>query len=256
MQRHWNIEVRRSILIVDPPGNWTATIHDIDNEFKNLHSANAAIFFPHIKAPDLLDDNNNNPRSFVPSGIVTGAIARTDTNSGVWKAPAGTDTALVGVSDLTVLLTDDENSVLNQKGINCLRVFHDIGIVIGGSRTMSKIVQWKYLPVRRTALYIEESIYRGTQWAVFELNDERLWSQIRLNIGSFMKDLFVRGAFQGGNPKEAYFVKCDNKTTTQNDIEKGVVNIVVGFAPLKPAEFVIIQVQQQTGNQKRKMKMN
>jgi phage tail sheath protein FI len=107
--------------------------------------------------------------------------------------------------------------------------------------------QWKYVPVRRLALFIEESLYRGTQWVVFEPNDEPLWSQIRLNLGAFMHDLFRQGAFQGTTPREAYFVKCDRETTTQNDIDRGIVNIIIGFAPLKPAEFVVIKIQQIAG---------
>jgi len=107
--------------------------------------------------------------------------------------------------------------------------------------------EYKYVPVRRLALYIEESLYRGTQWVVFEPNDEPLWAQIRLNIGAFMHGLFRQGAFQGKTPRDAYFVKCDKETTTQNDIDLGIVNIVVGFAPLKPAEFVIIKIQQIAG---------
>lgn len=107
--------------------------------------------------------------------------------------------------------------------------------------------EYKYIPVRRLALFIEESLYRGTQWVVFEPNDEPLWAQIRLNLGAFMQTLFRQGAFQGITPREAYFVKCDKETTTQNDINLGVVNIIVGFAPLKPAEFVIIKIQQMAG---------
>jgi uncharacterized protein len=106
---------------------------------------------------------------------------------------------------------------------------------------------YKYLPVRRLALYLEESLYRGTQWVVFEPNDEPLWSQIRLNVGAFMQTLFQQGAFQGTTPLQAYFVKCDSETTTQTDIDLGIVNIVVGFAPLKPAEFVVISIQQIAG---------
>lgn len=148
-------------------------------------------------------------------------------------------------------MTDDENGTLNPLGINCLRVMPAAGRVVWGARTMKGADrlanQWKYLPVRRTALYIEESLYRGTQWAVFEPNDEPLWSQIRLNVGAFMQDLFQKGAFQGSTPKEAYLVKCDKETTTQSDIDRGIVNIVVGFAPLKPAEFVIIKITQLAG---------
>ena len=125
------------------------------------------------------------------------------------------------------------------------------GIVSWGARTLNgndqQTSEWKYIPVRRMALFLEESLYRGTKWVVFEPNDEPLWSQIRLNLGAFMQDLFRQGAFQGKTPQEAYFVKCDSETTTQSDIDHGIVNILVGFAPLKPAEFVIIKIQQIAG---------
>jgi hypothetical protein len=141
--------------------------------------------------------------------------------------------------------------MLNPLGVNCLRTFPIIGSVVWGSRTLRGADlladEYKYVPVRRLALYLEESLFRGTQWVVFEPNDEPLWSQIRLNVGAFMQNLFRQGAFQGKTPSEAYFVKCDKETTTQNDINLGVVNVVVGFAPLKPAEFVIIKIQQMAG---------
>ena len=156
-----------------------------------------------------------------------------------------------GVAELTVKLTDLENGRLNPLGVNCLRAFPIIGRTIWGSRTLKGADQlaseWKYVPVRRTALFIEESLFRGTQWVAFEPNDEPLWSQIRLNVGAFMHNLFRQGAFQGTTPRDAYFVKCDKETTTQNDIDRGIVNIVVGFAPLKPAEFVIVKLQQIAG---------
>jgi Bacteriophage tail sheath protein len=152
---------------------------------------------------------------------------------------------------LTVKLTDGENGQLNPLAVNCLRAFPVIGRVVWGARTLRGADQlaseWKYLPVRRLALFIEESLFRGTQWVVFEPNDEPLWAQIRLNVGAFMQGLFRQGAFQGSSPREAYFVKCDKETTTQNDIDQGIVNIVVGFAPLKPAEFVVIKIQQIAG---------
>jgi phage tail sheath protein FI len=177
--------------------------------------------------------------------------ARIDASRGVWKAPAGTEASVRGVQALEYRLTDAENGILNPLGINCLRTFPIFGNVCWGGRTLEGADQlaseWKYIPVRRTALYIEESLYRGTTWVVFEPNDEPLWAQIRLNVGAFMHDLFRQGAFQGTTPQQAYFVKCDKETTTQNDIDRGVVNIVVGFAPLKPAEFVIIQIQQIAG---------
>jgi hypothetical protein len=178
-------------------------------------------------------------------------MARTDTNRGVWKAPAGLDASINGVVALEVNLNDAENGVLNPLGINCLRFFGDSGRVVWGARTLRGADQladdYKYIPVRRLALYIEESLYRGTQWVVFEPNDEPLWAQIRLNVGAFMHGLFRQHAFQGQTPKDAYFVKCDNETTPQDQINLGIVNIIVGFAPLKPAEFVVIQIQQMAG---------
>jgi len=155
------------------------------------------------------------------------------------------------VPELSVGLTDPENGELNPLGINCLRTFPAAGRVVWGARTRQGddrlTSEWKYIPVRRLALFIEESLFRGTQWVVFEPNDEPLWAQIRLNVGAFMHNLFRQGAFQGRTPREAYFVKCDSETTTQDDRNRGVVNIQVGFAPLKPAEFVVIQIQQMAG---------
>jgi phage tail sheath protein FI len=136
-------------------------------------------------------------------------------------------------------------------GINCLRAFPVAGQVVWGARTLRGADQLedqnKYIPVRRTTLFLEVSLLRGLQWAVFEPNDEPLWSAIRLNVGAFMQTLFRQGAFQGTSPRDAYFVKCDNETTTQADIDLGVVNVIVGFAPLKPAEFVVISIQQLAG---------
>jgi phage tail sheath protein FI len=188
----------------------------------------------------------------VPCGAVAGVMARTDFRRGVWKAAAGLEAGLNGVFRLTVPMTDAENGELNPLGINCLRTMPAIGPVIWGARTLvgdDRLAnQWKYVPVRRVALWIEETLYRNTKWAVFEPNDEPLWSSLRLNIGAFMQDLFRQGAFQGQSPKDAYFVKCDSSTTTQNDIDRGIVNVIVGFAPLKPAEFVILYIQQIAGN--------
>jgi hypothetical protein len=184
-------------------------------------------------------------------GAVAGIFARTDAQRGVWKAPAGTDATLDGVAELAVTLTDNEIGKLNPIAVNCLRAAPAAGHVIWGARTRNGAdrlaSEWKYLPVRRTALFLEESLYRGTQWVVFEPNDEPLWSQIRLNVGAFMNNLFKQGAFAGTTPKEAFFVKCDSETTTQDDVNLGIVNIIVGFAPLKPAEFVVISLQQIAG---------
>ncbi len=169
----------------------------------------------------------------------------------MWKAPAGLEATLNGVVDLSVPLTDPENGELNPLGINCLRIRPAAGPAVWGARTRQGddrlASEWNYVPVRRLALYLEESLYRGLQWVVFEPNDEPLWAQIRLNAGGFLQNIFRQGAFQGSTPQQAYFVKCDRETTTQNDIDRGIVNIVVGFAPLKPAEFVILKIQQIAG---------
>jgi phage tail sheath protein FI len=249
---------RRAMLIVDPPAAWSANPNTAVPAaiaglpalgLSGLNARNAAIYFPRVIEPDLL--RNGQLDTFVPCGIIAGVMARTDTQRGVWKAPAGLDATLNGIQGLAVNLNDDDNGLLNPIGINCLRSFGINGRVVWGARTLRGADQladdYKYVPVRRLALYIEESLYRGTQWVVFEPNDEPLWAQIRLNVGAFMHNLFRQGAFQGKTPQDAYFVKCDKETTTQNDINLGIVNIVVGFAPLKPAEFVIIQIQQMAG---------
>lgn len=241
---------RRAMVIVDPPEDW-ATPQDVIDDLSALapRSENAAIFFPRVLMADPLRENRL--ETFAPSGAIAGIFARTDAQRGVWKAPAGLDATLVGVSALQTTLTDGENGRLNPQGVNCLRSFPVAGRVVWGSRTLRGADQlaseWKYVPVRRTALFLEESLFRGTQWVVFEPNDEPLWAQIRLNVGAFMQDLFRQGAFQGTSARSAYFVKCDSETTTQSDIDLGIVNIHVGFAPLKPAEFVVISIQQLAG---------
>jgi hypothetical protein len=210
---------------------------------------NAAFYFPWVQAPDPL--NQNRPGYFPPCGFVAGIYARTDGTRGVWKAPAGTEATLAGASGVAVSLNDKQNGLLNPIAANCIRNFNVYGIVVWGARTMQGNdeigSEWKYVPVRRTALFIEESLFRALKWVVFEPNDEPLWAEIRLNVGAFMQNLFRQHAFQGLTPADAYFVKCDKETTTQNDINLGIVNIVVGFAPLKPAEFVVIQIQQMAG---------
>lgn len=206
----------------------------------------AAYYFPWVQAPDPLA--NNRQRLFPPSGFVAGIYAATDANRGVWKAPAGINAALSSEVGLQYVLTDMQNGTLNQQAVNCLREFQIYGDVVWGARTLQGAdavgSQWKYVPIRRFALFLEASLYEGTQWVVFEPNDETLWSQIRLNVGSFMQGLFLQGAFQGISPQQAYFVKCDAENNPQSSINQGIVNILVGFAPLYPAEFVVIQIQQ------------
>lgn len=244
-------EERRAVLIIDIP-EATNNLQDARDWLEDnalFRHRNAAAYFPRPRIPDPL--NEYRLKSVGASGTIAGLYARTDATRGVWKAPAGIEAALRNVSDLDYKLTDPENGQLNPLGLNCLRNFDIYGNVCWGSRTLvgadQQASEWKYIPVRRIALFIEESLFRGTQWVVFEPNDEPLWAQIRLNVGAFMHNLFRQGAFQGTTPKEAYLVKCDSETTTQNDINLGVVNILVGFAPLKPAEFVIIRIQQLAG---------
>ena len=250
---------RRAMFIVDPPLSWAARKETAAAQAKagidalNISgeiARNASLYFPRVVEADPLRESQ--PDVFPACGIVAGIMARTDATRGVWKAPAGLDATLTGIRSLQANLTDAENGQLNPLGINCLRTFPTIGSVLWGSRTLRGADQladdYKYVPVRRLALFLEETLYRSTQWAVFEPNDEPLWSQLRLNIGVFMHDLFRQGAFQGQKPGDAYFVQCDTTTTTQSDINKGIVNIIVGFAPLKPAEFVVIYLQQMAGN--------
>jgi len=240
-----------AFLLVDAPPNVNTISAAVDWKTSGLtvSDANGAAFFPRLRLPDPL--NNFNLRTFAPCGVVAGVYAQTDATRGVWKAPAGTAATLVGVQSLVYKMSDAENGVLNPLGLNCFRTFPVYGSVLWGARTLvgadAETSQWKYVPVRRVALFLEASLYQGTQWVVFEPNDEPLWSAIRLNIGSFMQNLFTQGYFQGQTPAQAYFVKCDSETTTLTDIDNGIVNIIVGFAPLEPAEFVIIQIQQLAG---------
>lgn len=242
---------RRAFLIMDIPStiNSVPEMKDFLDANANLRSRNAAVYFPRIRLADPL--NQFRLRDVAASGTMAGLYARTDNDRGVWKAPAGIETTLRNVNELSYVLTDPENGTLNPLGINCLRTFPIIGTISWGARTLDgadvQASEWKYLPVRRFALFLEESLYRGTKFAVFEPNDEPLWAQIRLNVGAFLQTLFRQGAFQGRTPRDAYFVKCDSETTTQNDINLGIVNILVGFAPLKPAEFVIIRISQIAG---------
>lgn len=240
-------------MLIDSHSTWTnkdtAKSDFSDSTYPATTSKNAALFFPRIMTANPLKEFQL--EEYIGGGAIAGIFARIDGQRGVWKSPAGQEATLRGVAKLTVPLTDDENGELNPLGINCLRTFPVFGRLVWGARTLEgadKLAsEWKYIAVRRTAMFIEESLFRGLKWVVFEPNDEPLWAQIRLNVGAFMNNLFRQGAFQGTTPRQAYLVKCDKETTTQNDINNGIVNILVGFAPLKPAEFVFIKIQQLAG---------
>ena len=244
---------KRAFYIVDIPNSQVIPSPQkmaawFENNLEFLDSDAAAIYYPRLNMPDPLDDYR--VRETGSSGTLAGLYASTDLARGVWKAPAGTQIPLSGASPVYVM-KDTDNGLLNPLGINAIRSFPVYGVLSWGARTLrgadELADQWKYIPVRRIAQYIENSLYAGLTWAVFEPNDTPLWSSIVLNVTAFMNSLFRQGAFQGSSPKDAYFVKCDASTTTQYDIDRGVVNVVVGFAPLKPAEFVIVQIQQIAG---------
>jgi hypothetical protein len=209
---------------------------------------NGAVYYPRIQIADPL--NNYLPKEIGVSGTLAGVYASTDLNRGVWKAPAGTTAPLVGATP-AYPLKDIDSGILNPLGICGIRNFTSYGVVSWGARTLQGSdeigSQWKYIPVRRLAYYIETSLYEGLQWAVFEPNAEPLWASIRQSVTTFMSGLFQQGAFFGSTPSAAFFVTCDNTTTSQANIDAGIVNVIVGFAPLKPAEFVIIQITQIAG---------
>jgi phage tail sheath protein FI len=245
---------KRAFMIVDSPQNTTIAnmiqsgpVGSTPGSITDQSIAgNSALYFPWIQAPDPLAGNRS--RLFPPCGFVAGIYAATDGARGVWKAPAGIEAAFIGNSGLQFVMTDLENGGLNPQAANCLREFKVYGDVVWGARTLAGNdqagSQWKYVPIRRLALFLESSLYDGTQWVVFEPNDATLWGQIRLNVGTFLQGLFLQGAFAGTTPAQAYFVKCDAENNPPSSVALGVVNILVGFAPLYPAEFVVIQIQQ------------
>ena len=250
---------KRAFLIMDPPindtpdggtyGSGPTTV--VSADFANMpKSKNSALYFPWLQSNNPVTGANI---AIPPSGTVAGIFSEIDQNRGVWKAPAGLETLLTNVTDVVPngRMTDQRQGVLNPQGINCIRNFPGVGVVVFGARTSvsanTSFQEWKYVPVRRMALFLEQTLYANLGWVVFEPNADPLWTAIRSSIESFMLGLFKQGAFQGDTPSDAFQVKCDGTTTTLDDINNGIVNIVVAFAPLKPAEFVIIQIAQLAG---------
>jgi phage tail sheath protein FI len=215
-------------------------------------SINGALYFPYLQTTDGVTGGSSvSP----PSGFVAGIFAREDVNRGVWKSPAGLETTVLGTTGVVPwgVLTDPQHGVLNTKPnfVSCLRSFPGIGTVVFGARTLVAAndaqEQWRYVAVRRMALFIEQSLYGSLKWAVFEPNDTPLWNALRQEVEAFMLGLFRQGAFQGDTTDKAFRVVCDSTTTSQADIDIGVVNILVSFAPLKPAEFVVVKIAQLAG---------
>ena len=253
-------ETKRAFLIIDSPqpdgaqqdADWIGNYVGSGDAYGNVAplAPNAAIYFPYMTSND---PETGDPITLPPAATVAGIYATTDLNRGVWKAPAGLETTIVGITGVvpTGQMSDMRQGTLNQIAINCLRSFPGTGTVVFGSRTSVAAnpaqQQWKYVPVRRMALFLEQTLYANLGWVIFEPNDTPLWTAIVSSIQAFMLGLFRQGAFQGATPSDAFQVKCDSQTTTQADIDNGIVNIIVAFAPLQPAEFVVIQISQLAG---------
>lgn len=248
---------RRMMVIIDPPQDLELDQAATVDAMGLPTSTYSVLYYPWVQMANPLFNADTNPTapryvSVAPSSFAAGMWAKIDGKRGVWKAPAGVETQLLGASGLEVNVEDGEQDQLNPLGVNCIRRIPSFGTVFWGSRTLATRAdpEWRYVPVRRTAIFIEQSIYNGIQWAVFEPNDHPLWSSLRNNIGAFMNGLFRAGAFQGATSNDAYFVRCGlGDTMTQADIDRGQVIVIVGFAPLKPAEFVIVRIQQKVGEQ-------
>jgi hypothetical protein len=260
-------EAKRAFLIMDAPEGAAAdavtkaqpgltgpTIEQVwkgeEGAVEPPRSPNGAIYFPYLRTTDPI---TNEAASSPPSGLVAGVFAKEDTNRGVWKAPAGLETTILGTTGVVASgeMTDKQQGTLNELGVNCVRTFPGIGSVVFGARTLVShnvsFEQWKYVPVRRMALFLEQSLYTSLRWAIFEPNAIPLWNALRREVEAFMFGLFRQGAFAGATASEAFNVRCDETTTSQAEIDNGIVNVRVAFAPLKPAEFVVVQIAQLAG---------
>jgi phage tail sheath protein FI len=233
------------VAILDSPQEVEDTDDLTDATALRPRSSNyGSFYYPWITVRDPLsrDPLNDDPVAVPPSGHIAGVWARTDAERGVHKAPA--NTPVRGALGLVDLLADDEQGMLNQAGVNCIRFFSSDGILVWGARTLSSDPEWRYLNVRRLLNMIEESIETSTRWIVFEPNDAPLWAAIRRDVSAFLTRIWRTGALRGNTPEQAFFVKCDEETNPTENIDAGVVTTVVGVAPVKPAEFVVFQIRQ------------
>lgn len=244
-------ERRRAMLLVDPPSSWTnaeriaAAFADGAASAVGTSSPNAALYAPRLRRAD--PAHGGATSTFPASGGVAGVIARTDAAQGVWAAPAGQEAELRGADGLEFALDQDDVRELGTRGVNALRTFPGRRPIVWGARTLAAgdpaASEWKYVPVRRMALFLEESLERGLAWTQFEPNDEPLWQEVRESVGAFLHERFRAGAFHGHSASDAYFVRCDRDTTTQRDVDAGEVNVLVGFAPIRPAEFIVLRIR-------------
>lgn len=234
------------MLLLDAPASW-CTVDDVLRAAAagfettlGTTSRNAALFFPGLREVE--------ESSGSLAAAVAGLYARTDRERGVWKAPAGIGATVAGAPALAVRLDADDFGRLAAVGLNGMREIPGTGTVVWGARTLAGgdggEPEWRYVPVRRTALHLEKSVHAGTQWAVFEPNGERLWAAVRSQVEDFLRELWRAGGFVGATEDEAFFVRCDATTTTPSDIDRGLMNLQIGFAPLRPAEFVMLTIQQ------------
>ena len=229
--------------ILDPPPNLNAQqIKEWRVDGAGYDSKYAALYWPYIK----VFDPASGAAAFVPpSGHMAGVWARSDDTRGVHKAPA--NEVVRGAISLQTTITRAEHDLLNPVGINCIRSFPGQGIRVWGARTLSSDPEWRYVNIRRLFNYLEESILNGTNWAVFEPNDQALWAKLRRTISAFLVNEWRKGALFGATPDEAFFVKCDDETNPAEGIDAGQVVCLVGVAPVKPAEFVIFRLSQFSG---------
>lgn len=237
---------RRAFFLGEPSGSRAATLQAV-RAIRQADAGHAAVYIPRLKVRNPVRPSTT--RLCGTSASVAGLLARTDRERGVWSVAAGTGAGLRGVVGLATEIDDRAATTLQRQGVNVIRDVAGHGIVLWGARTVGtggeSGNEWKYVPVRRMALFIEESLYRGTQWVAFEPNDEPTWASVRRTVGSLLEELFQVGAFAGETAAESYFVRCGFDTMTQRDINRGVLVIEVGMAPLRPAEFVLIRIQQQ-----------
>ena len=239
---------RGAILLIDPLPEWRTTEDVVSGPSSiaaittMVERENAAAFFP-----ELLVATPTGPVACGPAGAIAGVVARTDRDRGLWKAPAGIEATIAGNVGLANAVNAAGVSALRDVGVNSIRQITGDGIVPWGSRLLASATrdepEWRYINIRRLVLYLEHSLDEGLDLVVFEPNDEPLWASIRQSVEGFLASMFRAGAFSGSTPSKAYFVKCGQDTMTQDDCDNGVVNVVVGFAPLRPAEFVILRIQ-------------